>query len=392
MAGTAARLRAYAGPAWLSRGFRPFFLGAGLVAALAVPAWMLVLTGRIEAPGGLDPLQWHVHELLFGYLPAVMAGFILTAVPNWTGRLPVAGWPLLALFLVWLAGRIAMALPLALPVASTVDVLFLPALAGIVLREIIAGRNHRNLPVVGLILTVGAANAGFLLAAVAGGSTELPTRLGIAAAIMLIMLIGGRIIPSFTRNWLVKQGAASLPAPFAGFDKAALAAGGAALVLWVLLPSGMATVVALILAGILHAVRLARWRGGATAAEPLLLVLHVAYAFVPLGFVLVALAIVSPELVAPSAALHAWTVGTIGMMTLAVMTRATLGHTGGALSAGPMTTLLYLCMITAAVSRIAAGFLPASALALLWIAAAGWGGAMALFVALYGPRLALRRD
>ena len=156
---TSEQLRAYAGPAWLSRGFRPFFLAAAVLAAIALPVWMLIFTGVIDAPGPLNGRDWHVHELLFGYLPAAMAGFILTAVPNWTGRLPVAGAPLLALFLLWLAGRVATLLPVTLAVAAPVDALFLFALAAVVGREIAAGRNYRNLPVAALITFVGLANA-----------------------------------------------------------------------------------------------------------------------------------------------------------------------------------------------------------------------------------------
>ena len=384
---TSEQLRAYAGPAWLSRGFRPFFLAAAVLAATALPVWMMIFTGVIDAPGPLNGRDWHVHELLFCYLPAAMAGFILTAVPNWTGRLPVAGAPLLALFVLWVAGRVAMLLPVTLAVAAPVDALFLFALAAVVGREIAAGRNYRNLPVAALITFVGLANAAFLYQASTSGDVELPIRLGIAAAVMMISLIGGRVVPSFTRNWLAKRTPARLPAPFGRLDRVALVAGGIALLSWVVFPDASATAGLLAVAGVAHALRLWRWRGAATTAEPLVLVLHAGYAFVPLGFLLVALAIVAPGVVAPGAALHAWTAGAVGLMTMAVMTRAILGHTGGALTASLGTKALYACLAAAALARIAAGFLPGVATELLWLATGGWSVAMVTFVLLYGPRL-----
>ncbi len=392
MATTAEQMRGYTGPAILSYGFRPFFLAGAAWAAIAVAAWLPLLAGQLELPSTFGPLEWHVHELLYGFLPAVIAGFLLTAVPNWTGRLPVTGTPLLALFLTWLAGRLVVLVsewtgPLA---AAVIDVAFLAGLAAVVAREIIAGNNMRNLRVllaVGLLLV---GNVAFHAESGLGIGDGHGTRIGLSAAVLLIMLIGGRIIPSFTRNWLVRQAPGRLPAPFARFDMGVMAASGAALASWVALPDHMLTVVLALVAGVLNVVRVARWAGERTAAEPLVLVLHVAYAFVPLGFLLLALGIVAPDVLAPSGALHSWTAGAVGLMTLAVMTRASLGHTGRPLTATRPIQMIYLAVLVAALARIIAAFDIARE-PMLHLSATAWVLGFAGFVVVYAPLLARSR-
>lgn len=260
-------------PPILQYGFRPFFFLAALYAGLAIPAWLWIYAAGGSLPGPFAGLDWHVHEMLFGYLAAVITGFVLTAVPNWTGRLPLSGWPLAGLVALWLAGRAACAF---LPVpwlAAAVDLAFPVVLALALWREIIAGRNWKNLPVAAMITLFGAANAlhhaGNLGLAPAG----LGPRLALAVVAMLIALIGGRIVPSFTRNWLVKDGNARLPAVFGRLDKAALVATAVAMSLWVTVPESIATGIAQIVAGALLAARVLRWRGHRTVNEPILLIL-----------------------------------------------------------------------------------------------------------------------
>jgi uncharacterized protein involved in response to NO len=384
---TAERMRGHAGPAILGLGFRPFFLVGAIWAALAMLVWLLVLTGRLSLPVAMGPIDWHVHSLLYGYLTAIVAGFLLTAVPNWTGRLPVTGWPLLALVALWLVGRLAVLTSLWLGplVTALLDLAFLATFAVIVARELIAGANRRNLPVLLLLALLLAGNAVFHLEVARDGAAALGTRLGIAAVVMLIMLIGGRIVPSFTRNWLAKRGPGRLPAAIGRFDGFAIAFAGLALLSWLAEPDGLVTAVLAGLAGVLQAVRLGRWAGHRTAAEPLVLILHVGYAFVPLGFVLLAAAHFLPA-VQPVAALHAWTAGGIGTMTLAVMTRASLGHSGRALAAGAWTVAIYLLVLGAAATRILAGTsldLPA----FRHLAATLWVLAFATFAVAYWPVL-----
>jgi uncharacterized protein involved in response to NO len=389
MTATAQQIRSYSGPALLSYGFRIFFLAGAVWAAFAMVLWLMLLTGTAALPSALSPLQWHVHELLFGFLPAVVAGFLLTAVPNWTGRLPVCGAPLLNLFLLWGAGRLAIFFSAAIGIwpAAAIDLAFLACLIAVMAREIVAGRNYKNLRVLVLVGVLLAGDAVFLGEVIAGGAGNYGTRLGIAAAVLLISLIGGRIIPSFTRNWLVRCAPGRLPVPFNRFDVGVILASAAALALWVGAPDATVTGVALLAAGIAHIVRLTRWAGDRAFAEPLLAVLHVGYAFVPIGFVLMALSILSPDMIAPSGALHAWTAGAIGTMTLAVMTRASLGHTGQALTAAWPTTVIYGLVVTAAAARLAA----ASGLAymqMLDLSAAAWVLAFGGFAVVYGPMLA----
>lgn len=388
MTTSAEQIRAYSGPAVLSFGFRPFFLGASIWAALMIALWLPMLTGELSLPTALGPIEWHVHELLYGFLPAVVAGFLLTAVPNWTGRLPILGTPLLALFVLWIAGRAAVLMSevIGLEAAAVLDLSFLVALIAVIAREIIAGNNVRNLRVLVLVALLLVGNAVFYFEAIDASSNGYGIRIGVAAIVLLISLVGGRIIPSFTRNWLIRQAAGRLPVPFNRYDGLTVLGSAVALACWIAAPLALFTGAVLLLAGALHAARLARWAGERTTAEPLLLVLHVGYAFVPLGFFLVALSIFAPQVLLPSGAVHAWTVGAIGLMTLAVMTRASLGHSGRELTARGATTAIYLALLIAAVARLVAGF-DIARMPMLHIAAAGWVLGYGTFAIVYGPML-----
>ena len=394
MSTTTERMRAWRGPAIFTYGFRPFFLGAAVWAGLAMALWVPMLSGHLVLPIAFDPVSWHAHELIFGYLTAVVAGFLMTAVPNWTGRLPIVGWPLAGLFALWLVGRVAVAVSAGLPatLVAVLDLAFGVVFTAFIAREIVAGRNWRNLIVLAMLSVLVAANAVFHWEAATGAyaAQGMGARLGPGAGIMMIAVIGGRIVPSFTRNWLVKRGAQSLPAPpMQGFDKLALGVLLVALLAWLAAPQGMLAAGALLLAGALHLARLARWCGHRTTAEPLLLILHVGYAFVPLGALALGAAILRPDLILPSSAQHLWMIGAIGVMTLAVMTRATLGHMDRPLTAGAGTVAIYLLVILAALARIVAGVLPGEAALLQSLSGLAWIAAMAGFAVLYG-RLLLR--
>jgi uncharacterized protein involved in response to NO len=385
------RRRAYAGPAIFSFGFRPFFFAAALFAGLAVPLWMGALAhGGALGPGG-QGAAWHAHEMIFGYTGAVIAGFLLTAIPNWTGRSPVMGWPLAGLFALWLAGRAAMLLPEPGLAGRAVEAAFLLALSGAVWREIIAGRNVRNLPVAGLLSAFTLAN--ILWHAEASGMAlgGLGQRLALAALALLMALIGGRVIPSFTTNWMKKERMALLPAPFDGFDKAVLGVTGAALLAWLVLPFEAATGWLLGLAGVAHAVRLLRWRGWRTGAEPLVLILHIAYLWLAVALLLMASAILAPGLFAGASALHALTAGAVGQLTLAVMTRATRGHSGRPLEADTITVLIYGCIFMGALLRLVLPFTPLPYTLGASIAGMFWSAGMLLFAIGYGPMLLKKR-
>jgi uncharacterized protein involved in response to NO len=375
--------------ALFSYGFRPFFLGAAVWAITALAIWIGSLQGRLALAPGYGALPWHGHEMLFGYGSAVVAGFLLTAVPNWTGRLPVAGVRLMALFALWCLGRVAL---LATGVtgataAAAIDSLFLPCLLIVMGREIIVGENWRNLMPLALIAIFAIANIAFHAEVLTAGAPGYGLRAGVAALVALIVLIGGRITPSFTHNWLFRAGSPVLPAPFGLFDKIALVVTGIALAAWIAVPGTMVTAWLFLVATAILSVRLWRWKGTYTWREPLLLVLHVGYAFVPLGFLLAAMSMLTPQFLAGTAALHAWTVGAVGLMTLGVMTRATRGHTGHALTASSMTVASYGAMIAAALMRIAAGFFPQAYMRLIELAGAAWMVAFALFLVEYAPML-----
>jgi uncharacterized protein involved in response to NO len=385
-------MRAWTGPAILTYGFRPFFFGAALWAALSMALWVPMLGGWIVLPTAFDPVSWHAHEFLFGYLTAVVAGFLLTAVPNWTGRLPIVGWRLGALAALWVAGRVAVAGSLYLPALAValIDLAMPVALGAVITREIVAGKNWRNLIVLAMLAVLALGNAVFHWEAARGAyaAQGFGLRIGLAAGLMMLAVIGGRIVPSFTRNWLVRQAAGKLPAPpMQPLDKIALLALLGALILWVALPGSLATALALLLAGGLHLLRLARWAGMRTGAEPLVLVLHLAYAFVPIGALALAAEIALPGLAGLGAVQHLWMGGAIGLMTLAVMTRATLGHTGQTLTAGPGTVAIYLSVILAVLLRVGAGVAPGLASSLYTVSGVFWITAFSGFLALYGPLL-----
>jgi uncharacterized protein involved in response to NO len=380
--------RTYSGPALFSYGFRPFFLLGSLYAGLAILVWLPAFMGELGLVSAFMPRDWHIHEMLYGFLPAVITGFLFTAIPNWTGRLPLRGRPLMFLVALWAAGRtcVMFSTYTGWLAAMLIDAAFLLLVAVAAAREIIAGKKWNNLSIVVLILVLLAGNVTFHLEAHFAGAADFSIRIGIAVVVLLISLIGGRIIPSFTRNWLVRQNPGRLPVPFSRFDMVCVATGALALMLWILHAEGIATGSALAVAGILHLIRLARWAGERTVRERLLLILHVGYAFVPLGFLLGACGAFG--LVPISAGVHAWMAGAAGVMTLAVMSRASLGHTGHQLTASVATQGIYIAIVVAALARICAVVEPTYSVALLYVAAFGWAAAFLGFALTYGPMLA----
>jgi uncharacterized protein involved in response to NO len=383
------RARMAAAPPILRGGFRPFFLGGAVWAVVALALWLCSLAGEITLPTTFDALAWHRHEMLFGFVGAIIAGFLLTAIPNWTGRLPIAGVPLASLFGLWLAGRLALLFSAVVgpAVAAVIDVGFYFLLAAVAGREVIEA-NNRNVPVVGVVLFLGIAN-GLDHMAAAGILVDpaLPWQMAVALVTLLISLIGGRIVPSFTRNWLAKRGVAEgLPGQPGRFDLIVIGLTAFALFAWIVAPVGWLPGGLLAIAAALQAMRLVRWKGWKAARDPLVLVLHAGYAWIPIGLALLA----AFQLGAPfpqSAAVHALTAGAMGTMILAVMTRATLGHTGRELRAGPTTRVIYILVTAGAALRVAAPLSSMDYRMGMEVAGLCWLGAFVLFIFNYGPIL-----
>jgi uncharacterized protein involved in response to NO len=325
--------------------------------------------------------------MLFGFVGAAVAGFLLTAIPNWTGRLPIAGKPLLLLFGLWAAARLAVlssALVGFWP-AALLDVGFFATLTAVGAREVLAAKN-RNVPIVVMALLFTLADA-----ADYAGSEGLIADIGWQAAISLVIImisvIGGRIIPSFTRNWIAKQGERTrLPTQPAPLDLLVIVGTVISLLFWLALPNNRLTGSMLILAAALQSLRLSRWGGIRAVTDPLVLILHVGYAWIPIGLLLLGLSIAGFD-VPRSAAVHALTAGAMTTMVLAVMTRATLGHTARALKANGGTVALYACVTLAALLRVVASLGLGSNLLLLEISGFAWLASLVLFIVIYGPML-----
>jgi uncharacterized protein involved in response to NO len=369
-------------------GFRPFFFGGAAWALIALSLWICSLIGEITVPTALDPLAWHRHEMLFGFVGAVIGGFLLTAVPNWTGRLPIAGGPLARLFALWAAARLALLFSAitGLWFAGVLDVGFFFVLGFVAAREV-REANNRNLPVVGMILLFGAADAvDYLATSQVIPFSDLGWQLALAIVVLLISLIGGRIIPSFTRNWMAKRGLKTgLPTQPGRFDRFVIGATAVALLAWLSGPAATAIGVVVLGAAALQAARWSRWSGYRTFADPLVLILHVGYAWIPIGLGLLGLSLMG--IVPRSAAIHALTAGAMATMILAVMTRASLGHTARELKANAATVVVYLLVTAGAVLRVTASLRLIDYNRGIEIAGVAWGAAFLLFLIAYAPVL-----
>ena len=368
-------------------GFRPFFLLAALFAALAVPLWLLAYIGGVALPTPLPASLWHGHEMLFGYGAAVLAGFLLTATPSWSGRPPVSGAPLVALVAIWLAGRLASSAGSVIPaVAAIIDVAFLPALA-LAITPALRAAPRRNLVFLPVLGTLALANLVTQLDGldVLPGAGSRALRVALDLLVLLIALIGGRIVPAFTASALSAGSAADGLRPFGARDRLAIASVVLLLLADIAGLDRLAGAIALA-AALLNGWRLYGWGGGRTLREPILWVLHLGYAWLAIGLAwkgLVGLIGFAP----PGDALHGLAIGAVGTMSLAVMSRATLGHTGRPLRAPWPVVASYLLVSGAAIARLSAALAPESAAPLLALSGALWSLAFAAFAARLGPAL-----
>jgi uncharacterized protein involved in response to NO len=383
------KARMAAAPPILRGGFRPFFFFAAAWAAVAILVWLGAFLHGLPLGSGFNALAWHRHEMLFGFAGAAIVGFLLTAIPNWTGRLPIAGAPLAALAALWLAARAAVWFSgtFGLGIAAALDVGFFVVFAIVAGREVLAAKNQ-NVPAVGMVVLFACADAwDYAVASGSTGDEAMPSRAAIAVVVALISLIGGRIIPSFTRNWMAKQRlAGTLPGQPSGLDTASPVLTLLALVAWAVWPQEPWIAAPLVLAGMVHIVRLSRWRGWRTWRDPLVLVLHVGYAWIPVGLLLLAASAAGAP-VQTTAGVHALTAGAIATMILAVMTRASLGHTGRPLRAGTATAAIYVCVTLGAGLRVLTGVGLIEYRMGLELSGGVWAMAFALFAFAYAPVL-----
>ena len=381
----------------LAYGFRPFFLAAGLYACLSMSAWLVWLgldLIQLEVPEGavVMPLyQWHGHEMLFGFATAVIAGFLLTAVPNWSGGEPLRGAPLAALAALWLAGRLALITAATLPpwLTALVDLAFLPVLGLTVAAPLIRAGAWRNMVFLALLGILFAANllVHLELMGLSRQGAASGHLLAINLIVLLITIVGGRIVPSFTANWLEKEGLSARPRGRPWLDALTLAATAAVLVVDLVGVDDEARGILALAAAALHFARLAGWQTRRVLRTPMLWILHLGYGWLVVAFALKGLALTTGAL-SELAALHAFTAGAIGSMTLGVMTRAALGHSGRALEAQPAIVAAYLLVSAGAALRVAGpALLPQLYTPVMLLSGGLWALAFAIFAVVYWPIL-----
>jgi uncharacterized protein involved in response to NO len=377
-------------------GFRPFFLLAGLDALINMGVWL----GAFLDPGlwparALPAMYWHAHEMLFGFASAAIAGFLLTAVPGWTGRASYSGVPLISLIALWLAGRLAMAPLGLLPSMATdvIDLAFFPAMILVLAPPLVQARKFRNLPFVGILTLLFLANLCFHLGT--NGILVAGEQIGLGIAIdlvmILIVIIGGRIIPAFTKSGLARYGVMVQLQGNRWIEILSIASIVAVLLGDLAMPLLAANGAIALLAAIAQAIRLARWHGHRTARDPMIWVLHIGYAWLVIGLLLKAIWLLAAVAFAEKW-IHALTVGAFGTMILAVMTRASLGHTGRALIASPRIAICYtLISISALVRVFVSATLPSQYEAIITTSAVFWMAAFGLFIRVFVPILCKSR-
>lgn len=367
-------------------GLRPFYLGAAAFAALAIPFWVATLLGQLTPQLGLPPLLWHAHEMLFGFAGAVIVGFVLTAGQAWTGATTARGGLLASLALLWLAARLgALAVPtLPYAVYALLDTLLLPWVAVILIRVLLRTGKRRNLPIGALLVLMAAANLAFHMAMLGLPGLEplMALHAGLALIVMIECVMAGRVIPAFT--------AAALPgpqlAPPPWLERMCLGLTAASLAAWALLPAQWLTAAGLAAAALLHGVRLAWWQPWRTRARPILWVLHLAYAWLPMGLALLA----AGQLgwLGESAGIHALAAGLTGGLIIGMLSRTARGHTGRPLQASRLEVLAYGLISVSAVVRVLLPLvLPMAWSSWIVIAALAWSAGFAAYLWRFAPWL-----
>ena len=375
-------------------GFRPFFLLAGLYALLLVPAWLYFYAHHGAPFGALPMMYWHSHEMLYGFVGAAIAGFLLTAVPSWTGARGYAGAPLCALVGLWTAGRIAMASVGDAPfwITALAELAFLPALAALLAPSLFRGSN-RNTPLLAVIGVLWLIDGAFLVA-LKNGDAALASRamtLAIDFVLIMVTVVAGRIVPAFTANALRRRGELVQVVSRGWLEKVVIGAMVSVAAVDVLAPNATLSGVLAALAAAAHALRLSGWRSFRARSESILWVLHVGYAWLPIGLALKALWLLG-DVDWAAKWQHALTAGVFATMILAVMTRASLGHTGRPLVVSRAITIAYLLLTASVVARVlASAVMPERYVLGMSIVGLAWMLSFLSFVIVYAPILSSPR-
>jgi uncharacterized protein involved in response to NO len=370
-------------------GFRPFFLLAGLYAVIAMLVWLFTLVTGIWPEGPLVPHLWHAHEMLFGFVGAAVAGFLLTAVPSWTGQRGFSGTPLIILASAWLAGRIVFSLPAIIPpvIIAFVDLAFFPLLGLMLSPSLLRGKS-RNLVFLLFLLVLFVSNLLFHIGLMRGdiGFASYGLLLGVNTILLIIAIIGGRIVPAFTLSAIRRTDDTFVIMPFPALDRIAILSVLLILITDLLWPYTAAAGWIALVAALIHTVRLARWKTLRGLSEAIVWILHIAYAWAVIGLALKGIFLLTGS-TGGTAWLHAITTGAFATMILAVMTRAALGHTGRPLIAPPLIVVAYVLITLAAIIRVLGPVFPEYYLYSIAVSGALWVAAFGLFLVVYTPIL-----
>lgn len=374
------------GMPWLRLAFRPFYLGAALLATLIVPLWVAIFLGAVTWTPAPPTVHWHAHEMLFGFATAVIVGFLMTAGKTWTGLATPRGSVLGYLFLLWLSARVASLLASHM-VFAVLDLALLPIVGLIFLRLLIRSKNWRNIPLALILLLLSLVNLTFHLSA--SGTIDIPVMNSLYAALGFIVMIecvmAGRVVPFFTATALgIKI------EPVVWLERSTLTTTALGLALWVTAWHSGLSAATLALASVLNLSRQLRWQPLATRSRPIVWILHFSYLWLSIGLALLAMAAIG--WLATSYGVHALAVGSTGGLIIGMMTRTSRGHTGRPLQADSLETAAYLLIMLAAVLRVLLPMLkPAWYSHALIASAATWSAAFLIFMWRYTPWLVTTR-
>ncbi len=369
------------GPVLLSYGFRPFYLGAGVWAIVTMAIWICAIEGWLDFANIYGQSAWHAHELLFGFMPAVLVGYLMTTVPNWSGRFPLSGQPLALLALIWLAGRVSMLMVGETTVLVTllVDWMFLPLFALFCLREVWVARRIADAKPILCVSSLAFLNGGFHIEAVTEGDVGAWARAGLSVYVLLIAATAGKLIPSFTNSWLARAGWPRLAPGNHMIDRVVLITTLFAAMMWTLAPSGPFTALLAVAAAGSHLLRAGAWFRVAILRSSMIAAMQISYGFIPLG--LLGIGASALELLGPLAAMHLLAIGAVSGMMLAIMNRSIRLHTGRHEQLSWLLRLSVPCVLFAACFRGAGDLIPGAYETLIAMAGLFWISAFVFFLA-----------